>query len=125
LVVNPWQDVREVVLQGTGAAMGEAHVVADQAAAMVDALRQGTPLGALGGERRELVARRAPELEPELSVGGLVFGVAGREGVAVPGQRQRVDGAQAQKRVWTQGLAHRAVGAFTAHRDGVSGAPLS
>jgi hypothetical protein len=36
-VVKPVQDVREVVLQGTGEAVGEAHVVADHPAAMFDA----------------------------------------------------------------------------------------
>ena len=48
-VVKPWEDVREVVLQGTGEAIREAYVVAHEAAAMFDELRGGTHLGALGG----------------------------------------------------------------------------
>jgi len=35
-VVKPWQGVREVVLQGTGETVGDAHLVADQAAAVCD-----------------------------------------------------------------------------------------
>lgn len=124
-VVKPLQDVREVVLQGTSEAMGEAHVVADQAAALCDEWRQGTHLGALGGERCECVAMREQELAHELSVGGIVCGVAGRAGFAVRGQGQRVDGEHAQKLVLTQGVDHRTCVEFKAHRDGVSCEPRS
>jgi hypothetical protein len=100
-VVDPLPDMREVVLQGPGEAMGEAHVVADEAAAMFDELRPGTHRGTLGGERRQLVAMLEQELEQEFSGGGVVPGVAGREGLALLGQGLRMDGAQDQQRVFT------------------------
>ncbi len=41
-VVKPLEDLRKVVLQGTGKAIGEAYFVADEATAMFDELRQRT-----------------------------------------------------------------------------------
>src|SRR5262245_17415966 len=48
LLVNPWQDVRAVVCQGTGEPIREAHVVADEAAALCHAWFEGPYRGALG-----------------------------------------------------------------------------
>ena len=84
LVVEPLQDVGEVVLQGTGKASREAHVVADQAAAMFDKLFEGTHRGALGLEGLEFVAMLEQELKLECRISGVVLGVAGREGFAGP-----------------------------------------
>ena len=47
-VVKPLEDVGEVVFQGTGEAIGETHVVADQTAAMFDEWLKGTHRGAWG-----------------------------------------------------------------------------
>ena len=92
---------------------------------MFDEWCEGTPRGALGVEGRELVAMREQELTRPCDVRGIVLGVAGREGVAVLGQGQRMDGAQDQQCVLTQGLDERALIEVEAHRHGASFAPLA
>jgi len=84
VVVEPLEDVREVVFQGTGQAIGEAHVVTDQTAAMFDKWFEGTHRGALGLEGLEFVAMLAQELKLEFRVSGIVLGVAGRERLRGP-----------------------------------------
>ena len=51
--------------------------------------------------------------------------MAGREGFAVLGQGQRIDGEQDQKFVFTQGLDERAFIEFEAHSNGASFEPLA
>jgi hypothetical protein len=99
-------------------------VGADQTAAMCDKWFEGTHRGALGLEGLECVARLEPELKREFRVRGIVLGVAGREGFAVLGQGQRMDGAQEEERVLTQGVDERAVIEFEAHRHRASCKPL-
>jgi hypothetical protein len=94
LVVKPLEDVREVVFQGTGEAIGEAHVVANEAAAMVDEWLEGTHVGALRGERFQFVAMGEPELEREFGVRRVVLGVAGRERFARPREGEWVNGKE-------------------------------
>ena len=48
-VVTPWQGVREVVLQRTGEAVGQAHCVADHTAAMCDEWAQAPASRRSGG----------------------------------------------------------------------------
>jgi hypothetical protein len=124
LVVTPLSGVREVVFQGTGAAVGEAPVVADHAAALVDEVRKGTHGGALGGKGRQGVARLAQACTWPFGGSGIVLGRAGSAGCAVLGQGPRGDGEQDQEGRWTQGVDERACGKFEAHSDGVSCAPL-
>ena len=53
------------------------HFVADQATAVFDELsRQGAHGGALGLERRELVAVFEEQFDLEFGIGGVVFGPA-------------------------------------------------
>lgn len=124
VVVTPWQGVREVVFQGTGETVGDAHLVADQAAAVFDAWLEGTHLGAWGVERLPCVAMLEEELERQFGVRGIVCGMAGREGFTIRGQGPRGDGEQDQERVCTQGVDERAFVQFEAHRDGASDEPL-
>jgi len=100
-------------------------VVADQTAAMFDELFEGTQRGALGVAGLECVAMREQELKLEFGVSGIVLGVAGREGFAVLGQGQRMDGEQDKKCVLTQGIDERAFIEFEAHGNGASFEPLS
>jgi hypothetical protein len=93
-VVEPWEDLREVVLQGTGEAVGEAHVVAHEAAAMFDKLLEGTHVGALGGERCEVVAMPEQEVEVEFGVRGGILGGAGGEGLAVAREGKGMNGKE-------------------------------
>jgi hypothetical protein len=92
LVVKPLEDVREVVFQGTGQAIGEAHFVANEAAAMLDELLKGTHFGALRGEGLKFVAMREQELELEFGVRGVVLGMAGRESFAIPREGEGLTG---------------------------------
>jgi hypothetical protein len=119
LVVKPWEDVREVVFQGTGEAMGEAHVVAHEAAPLLDEWLTGTPVGALRGEGLQRVARGAPELEREFGVRGGVLGVAGREGVAILGKGEGVHGQEHEAVVLPQGGDDGAVMEFETDGHGL------
>jgi hypothetical protein len=105
--------------------MSETHFVAAQTAAMVNELFEGTHRGALGVEGLEFVAMLEQELKLEFGVSGIVLGVAGREGFAVLGQGQRIDGEQDKKVVLTQGVDERAFIEFEAHGNGASFEPLS
>ena len=96
-VLKPLQDLREVVFEGTGEAVGEPHFVADQAAAVFDELREGAHGGALGVEGLELVAMREQEFELEFGIGGVVFGPAGGEGFAVPARVSGLTGKSTRK----------------------------
>jgi hypothetical protein len=94
LVVKPLKDVREVVFQGTGEAIGDAHVVANEAAAMLNELLKGTHCGALRGEGFKFGAMGEQELELEFGVRGVVLGVAGRESFAIPREGEGVNGQE-------------------------------
>jgi len=102
-LLKPVQHVRKRVLQRPGEAVGEPHVVADHAAAMGDELFEGAHRGALrlAGLQRMAMGEQAFELE--CSVSGVIFGPAGGEGFAVPGQRNRIDGKEDQQVIRAQG----------------------
>jgi len=123
-VVKPWQGVREVVFQRTGEAVGQAHVVADQTAAMCDAWLERTHRGAWGVEGLEFVAMREQELELQFRVRGVIFRMTGSKGFAVLSQGTRIDGEQHQELVFPEGIDERAFVEFEAHRDRVSCEPL-
>ena len=125
VVVEPWEDVREVVLQGPGTASGEAHGVAHEAAAMCAEVLEGTHLGALGGERREFVARPEQEVERECGVSGGVRGVAGGEGLAVAREGKGSDGKAPEEVILAPGGDKRALMQFEADGDGLTLAPLA
>ncbi len=101
-VVEPLADRRAVVVQGTGEAIGETYVVADQTTARFDAWFEGTYGGALGVEGCEFVARRAQELTREFGVSRVVLGMAGREGFPVPREGEGVDGKEDADVILTQ-----------------------
>ena len=101
-VVEPLEDRREVVVQGTGEAIRETYVVADQTTAMFDEWFEGTYGGALGGEGCEFVAMREQELTLEFGVSRVVLGMAGREGFPVPREGEGVDGKEYEEVILTQ-----------------------
>jgi hypothetical protein len=96
-VVKPWQGVREVIFQRSGEAVGQAHCVADQTAAMFDEWLERTHPGALGDERLKLGTMLEQELERQFSVSGVVFRRTGSEGFAVLGQGHRIHGEPNQE----------------------------
>ena len=100
-VLKPLQDVREVVFERTGEAVGEAHFVADQTAAMFDELFERPQRGALRDERLKLVAMLEQQIELQFSIGGVVFRMTGSKGFTVLGEGGRIDGEQHQERVLT------------------------
>jgi hypothetical protein len=57
-------------------------------------LLKGTHFGALRGEGFKFIAMREQELELEFGVSGVVLGVAGREGFAIPRAGELVDGKE-------------------------------
>ena len=95
--------MREIVLEGTGEAVGDPHFVADHAATVFDELGEGAHRGALRLERLQLVAMGEQQFELECGVRGVVFGPAGCEGFAIPRQRQGVEREENQKVILTQG----------------------
>jgi hypothetical protein len=123
LVVKPWQDMRTVVLQGTGETSRGAHVVAHEAAAMFDAWFEGTHRGALGLQGRERSAMLQQEFELERGVGGVVLGVAGCEGFTIPGERERMDGKAHEVVVRSERVDHGTLVEFETDGDRLSLAP--
>src|SRR4029450_3807319 len=73
---KPLQNLWKVVFEGTRQAVGQTDFVADQGRAVLDALRQGAPGGALGGEWGELVAMFQENFDQEFGIGGVIFGPA-------------------------------------------------
>jgi hypothetical protein len=112
--------VGKVVFEGTGQAVGETHFVADQAPAVFDELRQGTHRGALGGERRELVAVFEQQLDLELGIGGVIFGTAWGKRFAVLRQGERIDGKEHEEIIGAQRGHNGPFIEFQAHSDRLS-----
>jgi len=100
-VVEPLEDMREVVFQGTGEAIRETYFVADQTTAMFDEWFEGTYGGALGVKGCECVAMRAQELKLECGVRRVVLGMAGRAGFPVPREGEGVDGKEDEEVILT------------------------
>jgi len=122
-LLKPVQHVRQRVLQRTGEAVGEPPWVAAHAATMCDELGEGAHRGALRLERLQLIAMGEQECEWEFSVSGVIFGPAGGEGFAVPGQRNRIDGKEDQKVIRAQGGDKGTFVARKADGNGVAVAP--
>ena len=93
----------EIVLEGTGQAIGDPDFVADHAATVFDELCEGPHRGALRREGGQLVAMGQQQFELEFGIGGVVFGPAGGKGFAIPRQRQRIDGEEDEKVILAQG----------------------
>ena len=85
-------DVRGVVFRGIGGAIREAHVAANEAAALVGEGLKGTQFGALRGKGVQFVAMRAQELERERGVSGVVLRTTGGGGLAIPREAEGVGG---------------------------------
>ena len=122
-LLKPVQHVRERVLEGTGQAVGEPHCGADHAAPRFNELGEGAHRGALGLERRQLVAMGQPQCELACGIGGGVFGPARCAGFALPRQRQRVKRKEDETVIRAQGRDHGPLGACAAEGHGLAVAP--
>jgi hypothetical protein len=106
ILLQPLQPLRAIVLEGTGQAVGAPDCVAAHAAPVCDELGEGAHGGALGLERRQLVAMGQQQCEWEFGLRRVVFGPAGRQGCAIPRQRQRIDRKEDEKVLLGQGRDH-------------------
>ena len=117
---KPVQDLRKVVFERTGQAVGQPDFVADQAPAVLDELRQGAHGGALGAERGELVAVFEEDFDLEFGIGGVVFRTARGKRFAVLGHGERIDRKEHEEIIGAQRGHDRPFREFQAHSDGLS-----
>jgi hypothetical protein len=102
-VLALWQGLWQGVCEGTGAPMREAPRGIDEAATSGHEVCAGTHGGALGLQGRERSAMCEQELQLACGVRGVVLGLAGDEGRAIPRQRKGMDGKAPEESVLTQG----------------------
>ena len=119
--MQPLSDVWDVVFQNASETIGEAHFIADHAAARCDQLCEGTHLGALGGEGGKSSAMRQQEFELEFGVRGIVLGVAGSKGFTVSREGPRIDGKEHEEVILAE---CRNDGALVALKADGNGLPL-
>ena len=96
-VLQPVQHLRDIVLQGPGAAMGDPHCIPDHAAPVCDERFEGAHGRTLRLERLQRVAMGEEECELACGMRGVVCGPARRKGFTVPRQRQWMDREKDEK----------------------------
>jgi hypothetical protein len=101
-VVEPLQHMRNGVFQGTEKTIRDAHVVSDQAAAMFPELFEGTQNRTLGLKGLERIAMREQACKEEFGGSGVVLGLAGGAGLALPCQHEGIDGKEHQQVILAQ-----------------------
>src|SRR5262245_30199297 len=111
-LLQPLEHRWNIVLEGTGQAVGAPHCVTDHTATVRNELGEGAHGGARWPARLQLVAMGEQPCTLEGSVRGGVCGPNGRAGVAIPRQPQGMDGEEDQKVIRAQGRAQRACGEF-------------
>ena len=114
LVLKPVQHVGARVLERPGEAMGDPHCIPDDAATVFDKLCEGTHGRTLRLQRLQRVAMGEEQCELECGIGGVIFGAAGRKGLTLPRQCQRIDGKEDEKVIRAQGGNHGPFGEFEA-----------
>ena len=97
LSANQCEDLREIVFQGAREAIGQTDLVLHQAPAEFHALVQRAHRGALRTQLLEFIAVFDEQFELEFRIRGVILRPTWREGFAVFGHCQRVDGEQHQK----------------------------
>jgi hypothetical protein len=113
-VLKPLQHVGEIVLERTGEAMGDPHFIPDDAATVFDQLGEGPHGRTLRLQRLQLVAMGEEQFELEFGIGRVIFGAAGRQGLTIPRQCQRIDGKEDEKVIRAQGGNNGTFGEFEA-----------
>ena len=110
LVLKPVQHVGARVLERPGEAMGDPHCIPDNAATVFDKLCEGAYGRTLRLQHLQRVAMGAEQCELECGIGGVVFGAAGRKGLTLPRQCQRIDGQEDETGIRAQGGNHGPLG---------------
>ena len=106
------------MLQRVAHAVAVADLVADQVPALFDQLLQSAHGRAFRLEAAQLVAVAAQQFERQLGVGGIILGPARRKGLAIFGERRRIDRKQHQEVVLLQGIDQRSLADLQTHGDG-------
>jgi hypothetical protein len=119
-VGQPLQDLGKVVFAGTGQAIWTTDVVTDQAPAVFDEWGEGTHGGALGLQGLQLITGCEEEFDLKCRSGGVVFGSARGQRVAVPGHGERIAGKAPEAIIWAPCRHHGPFLEFQAHRDRAS-----
>jgi hypothetical protein len=122
-LLQPLQNVWEVVLKRTGQALGAPDFVADQATAVFDELRSGAHRGALGREWGELGAVCEEKFDWELGLGGVVLSPARGKRCTVLGQGERMDGKEHEEIIVAQCGDHGPFMQLKTHSNGFSVEP--
>jgi hypothetical protein len=117
---KPWQDLWKVVVERHGQAGGQTDFVAAQAPAVLDALRQGAPGGAVGAEGGKLVAVCEEDLDLECGIGGGICGPARGTRCTVRGHGEWIDRKEPEEILGAPRGHAGPFRTFQAHRDGWS-----
>jgi hypothetical protein len=102
-VLAPWEDLREIVLQGAREAGGDPDCVVDDTAAVFDELSARAHGGALWLERLACIAMGAEQCALEGGVRGIVCGPARGADFAIPRQWPRIEGTEDPQVILAQG----------------------
>jgi hypothetical protein len=123
VLLQPLQDVWEGVCEGTGQAVGEPDLVADQAPTVCDAWRQGAPGGAVGAEGGQRVTVCEEQCDLACGVGRGICGPARGQRCAVLGPGEGMDGHEPEARIVAQRRHDGPWMAFQAHGKRLPVAP--
>jgi hypothetical protein len=110
-LLKPVQSVRIVLLEGIGQAIGEARFVADQLTTVFSEAEQCAHAFALRLQRGKSLRVSHEKIQSKFGIGWIVLGAAGREGLTVLGQGQRVDGKEHKEVVFLQCVDDRTLSA--------------
>jgi hypothetical protein len=116
-VLKPIQRLREVLFQGAAQSIGDAGLVANEVASLLDQRGQGSYIGALRLQRPQLLPVMQQQLEGDFSIGRVILGAAGDERLAVLGQCGWIHRKQNDERVTLQGMHQWTFGDLQAYRN--------
>src|SRR5215475_2932163 len=114
-VLEPVQRLREVVLERAAQAVGDAGLVANEIAPLLDQRGQGSHWRALRFKRLQLLWVAYQQLERDLGIAGVILGAAGNECLTILSQHGWIHGKQHQELIALQRMHQRAFGHFQAN----------
>jgi hypothetical protein len=117
LVAKPLQNLRKILLEQMGDAIGESHSILDQIAATLDEAPEHGHGRCLLAEAGELVTMAGQDVDGHLGVRGVILGPAGGEGAAIPRQGRGVDREEYEEVVLEESRDDWALGQLDADGD--------